>query len=99
MKTKNIQNVDVTSTDVVVKIDGRDKAIMGMSRQRFEKWDRNKLGEIIAVKCKNCGKDIYIKENYIRQNMFCTLGCMNLYKGSTSAAASWGVTRIREADY
>lgn len=80
MKTKNIQNVNVTNTDAVFKIDVNDKAIMLMSKQRFEKWDRNKLGEIIAVKCKNCGKDIYVKENYIRQNMFCTFGCMNLYK-------------------
>jgi hypothetical protein len=39
--------------------------------------------EMVEVKCVNCNKKIYVQENYIREQMFCTLKCMdsclNLY--------------------
>ncbi|VVB87848.1 Uncharacterised protein [uncultured archaeon] len=35
--------------------------------------------EIREVKCENCGKEIYVQENYIREKMFCTIGCMDSY--------------------
>ncbi len=36
--------------------------------------------ELVEVKCKNCGKEIYVLENYLKDKMFCTLGCMSSYK-------------------
>ncbi len=40
--------------------------------------------KIVEVKCENCSKKIYIQEEYIREKMFCTLGCMDAYKAYTS---------------
>ena len=40
--------------------------------------------EIIEIKCKNCGKELYIQEEYVREKMFCTLGCMDLYSEAAS---------------
>ena len=34
--------------------------------------------EIVEVKCSNCDKDIYIVKDYVREKMFCTIGCMNM---------------------
>jgi len=36
--------------------------------------------EIIEVKCKNCSKEIYVQREQVREKMFCTLECMDLYK-------------------
>lgn len=33
--------------------------------------------ELIEVKCDNCGKDIYVYESYVREHMYCTLGCLD----------------------
>jgi hypothetical protein len=33
--------------------------------------------EIREVKCENCGKTILILDGYVREKMFCTLGCLN----------------------
>ncbi len=35
--------------------------------------------EIVEVRCKNCGKRIYVLGDYLREKMFCTLGCMDSY--------------------
>jgi len=35
--------------------------------------------EIIEIKCQNCGKELFIQEEYVREKMFCTLGCMDSY--------------------
>ena len=35
--------------------------------------------EIVEVKCANCCKTIYLQEDCIREKMFCTLGCMELF--------------------
>lgn len=32
--------------------------------------------EIVEVKCKNCEKTMYILDECVRKDMFCTLGCM-----------------------
>lgn len=34
----------------------------------------------VEVECKNCRKSIYILEEYIRSDTFCTLGCMDEYE-------------------
>ena len=39
----------------------------------------NKHGEIVVVKCENCGKLIFVEDTNIRQKMFCTIGCMDSY--------------------
>jgi formylmethanofuran dehydrogenase subunit E len=40
--------------------------------------------EIVEKHCENCGEPIYIQEEYIREKMFCTLGCMGQYQKSNS---------------
>ncbi len=35
--------------------------------------------ELLAIKCANCNKEIYVLKNYIREKMFCTLRCMDTY--------------------
>jgi len=39
----------------------------------------NKRGEIVIVKCENCGKELFVRDNNIRPKMFCTIGCMDSY--------------------
>ena len=39
----------------------------------------NKHGEIVIVKCENCGKELFIKDTNIRQKMVCTIQCMDSY--------------------
>lgn len=36
--------------------------------------------EMLEINCAGCGKIIVIDEEYIREQMFCTLGCMDLYE-------------------
>lgn len=36
-----------------------------------------KTMETIERKCDNCGKTVYILEGFMREKMFCTLGCMS----------------------
>lgn len=38
--------------------------------------------EVVEKHCENCGKNIYIFEEYVRKDMFCTLGCMDQYQKS-----------------
>jgi len=38
--------------------------------------------ELKQVKCEQCGKEIYVNENYLREKMFCTLGCLDSYDDS-----------------
>ncbi|MCZ7401654.1 MAG: hypothetical protein O8C61_05480 [Candidatus Methanoperedens sp.] len=40
--------------------------------------------EIVEVKCKKCSKEIYVQQSYVREKMFCTLGCMNSYMAKES---------------
>lgn len=44
----------------------------------------------MEVKCANCNKEILVNKQYIREIMFCTLGCMDSYKtpGSRSIKKS-----------
>jgi len=35
--------------------------------------------ELAEIKCNNCGKEILVQKNYIREKMFCTIGCMDSY--------------------
>ncbi|VVB95768.1 Uncharacterised protein [uncultured archaeon] len=37
------------------------------------------LSSLLEIKCENCGREIYVGEDYVREKMFCTLGCMDLY--------------------
>jgi len=37
--------------------------------------------EIAEVKCNICGKEILVQKDYIREKMFCTIGCMDSYFG------------------
>lgn len=39
--------------------------------------------ETIEVKCHNCGKTMYVIEEFIRDKMFCTLGCLGTYNENT----------------
>jgi formylmethanofuran dehydrogenase subunit E len=32
------------------------------------------------IKCSQCGKEIYIKQSYVREKMFCTLGSLISFK-------------------
>jgi len=48
-----------------------------------KKLEPNGSGEIVLLNCENCGKELYINNNYIRQQMFCTLGCMDSYHEKT----------------
>ena len=32
--------------------------------------------EIVEKKCEGCDKTIYVQKEYVRDKMFCTLGCM-----------------------
>ncbi|MBU4222559.1 MAG: hypothetical protein KKA10_13280 [Euryarchaeota archaeon] len=41
--------------------------------------------EIVKLKCANCSKYLYIQEDHIREKMFCTLGCMDLYSSEKTA--------------
>ncbi len=41
--------------------------------------------EIVEVKCENCGKEIYVQEDYVREKMFCTLGCLSSYTVGSSS--------------
>jgi hypothetical protein len=34
----------------------------------------------MEVKCANCNKEILVNKQYLREVMFCTLGCMDSYK-------------------
>lgn len=34
---------------------------------------------ITETKCENCSKTIYVQKRYVREKMFCTLGCMDSY--------------------
>ena len=40
--------------------------------------------EIIELKCSNCNREIYVQQDRIREKMFCTLGCLYLYKSNSS---------------
>lgn len=39
--------------------------------------------EIVEVKCENCGKEIYVRESSVREEMFCTLACLSSYNGAS----------------
>jgi len=30
--------------------------------------------------CPNCGQKIFVRPEYVREQMFCTLGCLNQYE-------------------
>jgi hypothetical protein len=36
--------------------------------------------ELKEVKCGNCGREIIVLEEYVKEKMFCTLGCMEKSK-------------------
>lgn len=36
--------------------------------------------ELKEIKCANCQREILVIEEYARDKMFCTLGCMDSYK-------------------
>ncbi len=40
--------------------------------------------KFVEVKCENCSKKLYIQEEYKRDKMFCTLGCMDAYRAYAS---------------
>jgi hypothetical protein len=41
--------------------------------------------EIVEVRCDNCGKEIYVQDNCVREKMFCTLGCLSSYSRAPSS--------------
>ncbi len=43
--------------------------------------------EIVEIKCANCGKEIYVQEDHIREKMFCTLGCLSSNTEAAKATA------------
>lgn len=44
--------------------------------------------ETIETKCYSCGKTIYIIEEFVRDKMFCTLGCLDKYDKDTNKIIS-----------
>lgn len=38
------------------------------------------IGDMIEKECVGCGKKILVFKDYIREKMFCTLGCMDISK-------------------
>lgn len=38
------------------------------------------MAELVGIKCENCGKEIIVLESSIREEMFCTIGCMIDFK-------------------
>lgn len=36
--------------------------------------------ETVEVKCENCGREIFVLKEYLREKMFCTMVCMNSYE-------------------
>jgi hypothetical protein len=38
--------------------------------------------ELKEIKCANCNKKIVVYEQYLREKIFCTIGCMDSYKTS-----------------
>jgi hypothetical protein len=38
--------------------------------------------EIVEVECNNCGKKIYVREEFVREHMFCTIWCMDIFERS-----------------
>jgi len=49
------------------------------STEIIEKSGMNKRGNIVIVKCENCGKELIVIDSNIRQKMFCTIRCMDSY--------------------
>jgi hypothetical protein len=41
--------------------------------------------KMIEARCENCGKKIYVLSDYLKEKMFCTLGCMSSYIEVTSS--------------
>jgi len=40
--------------------------------------------EFVEVECNNCSKKIYVIKERVREKMFCTLGCMDMYSSEKS---------------
>ena len=36
--------------------------------------------EFANVKCTNCGQDIYLLEEFVRKEIFCTIDCLEKYR-------------------
>ena len=36
--------------------------------------------DMVEISCTNCGQHIVIGDEYIRKQMFCTIGCLNQFK-------------------
>ncbi len=53
--------------------------------------------KIVEVECANCGKKLYIQENSIRKEMFCTPGCIDLFKIKTSSVVLQKQTSSRSS--
>ena len=62
---------------------GQIKKVFGKQSFSIAGRERGvKYMELKEVKCKQCGKGIYVDENYLREKMFCTLGCLGAYNES-----------------
>lgn len=36
--------------------------------------------DMVEISCTNCGQLIFVGDEYVREKMFCTLGCLNQFK-------------------
>lgn len=36
--------------------------------------------DMVETSCTNCGQHIVVGDEYVREQMFCTIGCMNHFK-------------------
>ena len=45
--------------------------------------------EIVELRCNNCGKTVYVMDEYIREDIFCTLGCMDNF-GKSNNSSDYG---------
>lgn len=39
-----------------------------------------KCCQMVDIKCENCGREILVLKEYLREKMFCTIGCMDSYQ-------------------
>jgi hypothetical protein len=37
--------------------------------------------DMVEISCTNCGQQIFVGDEYVRDKMYCTLGCMNKFNG------------------
>lgn len=79
MSIMSIHGINLYSIWKLVYGSINQRLIGGFSKSRSKKKKGGINMELLAIKCANCNKEIYVLKNYIREKMFCTLRCMDAY--------------------